>query len=298
VTVTHNSGEELAALLASVDRYVPGAHVVVVDSGSSDHSLSVANGWLGRLTVMELGSNVGFGTATNRGLAQVSEPVVALVNPDVELLDGSLAELAAEAVRPGRPERLLAPLVLLPDGTRQDSVHPAPGSAADLVRSLLPPRALPRALALPLAPWLSDQPRRVSWAVGCCVVGRTETLRRLGPFDEDLFLYAEDLDLGLRAAAEGVETWFWPDARVLHRSAHASEAAFGGEPFDMLAERRREVVGRNFGPRAASRDDAAQALTFASRIALKRILGRPAEREARQLGALRRARRRCRAPGR
>lgn len=52
----------------------------------------------------------------------------------------------------------------------------------------------------------SNRPRRVGWAIGCCIVARTETLRRLGPFDDETFLFAEDMDLGLRARAAGIET--------------------------------------------------------------------------------------------
>src|SRR2546421_103321 len=79
-----------------------------------------------------LGRNVGFGAACNRGVAAVQEPVTVVLNPDVELLDDSLLLLAAEAMRADRPERLLAPLVLSPDGSRQDTVHPLPTSGADL----------------------------------------------------------------------------------------------------------------------------------------------------------------------
>jgi N-acetylglucosaminyl-diphospho-decaprenol L-rhamnosyltransferase len=209
----------------------------------------------------------------------------------VELLDDSLLALAAEVVRAGRPERLMAPLVLNPDGSRQDNVHPVPGSAADLVRALIPPGALPRPLRARLAPWHAAAPRRVGWAVGCALVARTETLRRLGPFDERLFLYGEDLELGLRAGQYGVPTCFWPRARVLHHRAHASATAFGGEPFDLLARARHEAVATALGPRRAMLDDAGQAVTFASRLMLKRALGRGAQRERRQLGALGRARR-------
>jgi N-acetylglucosaminyl-diphospho-decaprenol L-rhamnosyltransferase len=131
----------------------------------------------------------------------------------------------------------------------------------------------------------------VGWAVGCCLVARTDTLRRLGPFDDRAFLYAEDLDLGLRATDAGVETWFWPAGRVLHRRAHSSSRVFGGEPFDLLALRRREVVRRWRGVRRQRTDDGAQALTYATRAALKKALGRSVRREREQLAALRRARR-------
>jgi len=291
VTVTHDSARELAALLASVEQHLPGTRVVVVDCDSSDASVEIARGHR-RVTVVELDRNVGFGRACNRGVAELREPVAALVNPDVELLDDSLSRLASEALRPGRPARLLAPLVLRPDGSRQDSVHPRPGSTADLVRSLVPPALIRGRPGVWLAPWRATSPHRVGWAVGCALVAPTETLRQLGPFDERIFLYGEDLELGLRAAAAGVETWFWPSARILHRGAHATTAAFGGEPFAQLARARHEVVAQRLGSRRARLDDAAQAVTFSSRLALKRALGRDAQRERRQLEALARVRQR------
>jgi N-acetylglucosaminyl-diphospho-decaprenol L-rhamnosyltransferase len=293
LTVTHNSASELEVLLRSAERHLPGAHVVVVDCASVDESALVA----GRrrsgieVEVVALADNVGFGRACNIGLGRVATPVTALVNPDVELLDDSLLSLAAETLRRDLPERLLAPLVLTPGGSRQDSVHPQPASTADLVRAVIPPSLVPGRLGTVLAPWRASSPRRVGWAVGCAIVARTDTLRRLGPFDERIFMYGEDLDLGLSAAAAGVQTWFWPHGRVLHHGAHSTHVAFGGEPFERLARARHDAVLRRLGPRRAQVDDLAQTLTFASRIALKRLLGRGAERERRQLEAIHQVRR-------
>jgi N-acetylglucosaminyl-diphospho-decaprenol L-rhamnosyltransferase len=290
LTVTHNSAGHLRALLTSTRRHLPRVPIVVVDCASDDGTVALARSFE-RTRTIALPDNVGFGRACNRGIAEISEPVTILVNPDVELLDDSLLGLVQEALLEDRDERLLAPLVLSPDGSRQDSVHPVPTSAADLVRSLVPPAAVPGRLGVALAPWRSRAPRRVGWAVGCALVARTETLRRMGPFDERIFLYGEDLDLGLRAAANGVETWFWPRARVIHHGAHSSAAAFGGEPFVLLAAARQGVVARHLGRWRAWVDGAAQALTFSSRLVLKRALGRPAAREREQLRALRDSRR-------
>src|SRR5579859_1211878 len=249
VTVTHNSAGELEALLASVHRHLPDARLIVADCASSDGTLALARGQRG-VTVLKL-RNIGFGRACNRALAQVVEPVTALVNPDVELIDDSLLALAAEAAALGRPPRLLAPLVLNPDGSRQDTVHPAPLSAADLVRAVVPPVALPGRLGVGLAPWRARAPRPVGWAVGCALVATTETLRDLGPFDERIFLYGEDMELGLRAARLGVRTWFWPSARVIHHGGHSIEAAHGGEPFALRAKARHEAVELARGHRSA-----------------------------------------------
>ncbi len=293
VTVTHNSSSELERLLQSVARHLPGTRVLVVDSASEDRSREVALQKREGVTIdlIALERNDGFGAGCNRGLAAVREPVTALVNPDVELIDDSLLTLVEEALRPAGPERLLAPLVLWPDGSRQDTVHPPPGSAAELARSLIPPAFAIGSLGPALAPWRSRTPRRVGWAVACALLGPTDTLARLGPFDARIFLYGEDLDLGLRSRELGIETWFWPEARVIHARAHATARAFGGEPFELLARARHDVVARRLGPQYARLDDSTQMLTFASRRLLKRALGREAERERRQLEAIRAVRR-------
>ena len=288
VTVTHDSEHELERLLASVDRHLAGARVVVVDSGSSDRSAEVAREWPAGAEVIELGRNAGFGAGVNAGVAALPGeiPVTIILNPDVELVDGSLADLARELARDGTPDRILAPLILLPDGRRQDSAHPEPASTPLLLSALVPPAVLPGPLRRRVDPWRADRPRRVGWAVGACLIARTGTLRRLGPFDERAFLYAEDLDLGLRAGDAGVETWFRPEARVLHGKAHATSRYFGGEAFELLAQRRREVVEERRGPGRRRLDDWVQLVTFADRILLKTLARRQSDRERQQLHAL------------
>ena len=142
--------------------------------------------------------------------------------------------------------------MLRPGGEREDNAQREPGSAPLALHALVPGALLPRRVAAAVEPWRSrgPQPR----GLGGGLVRWSRAPRRcaaLGPFDERAFMYAEDLDLGLRAADAGIETWFWPAARVNHAGAHASVRAFGGEPFDLLARRRREVVSERRGGRAA-----------------------------------------------
>ncbi len=102
------------------------------------------------------------------------------------------------------------------------------------------------------------------------------------------------MDLCLRARAAGIPTVLDPSVRVRHLGGHATRRAYDGEPHELLARRRREVVQADRGRAARALDDAAQALTFGSRAAARRAVGREAEREQAQLAALRRA---IRAPG-
>ncbi|UGS37430.1 glycosyltransferase family 2 protein [Capillimicrobium parvum] len=285
VVALHDSAPDLRRLLASIDRHLRGnGHevcVVCVDSGSTDDGPEIACDWGADLLVLD--GNPGFGAANNAGLERVGTPVTVLLNPDVELLDDGLARLAALAAR--RPA-LLAPRLLEPDGRVQRSAHSTPGRPGGLLAAAVPPAVLPRPLRERLEPYRAAVPRRVGWAIAAVLAARTDLLRRLGPFDADAFLFYEDLDLCLRAAAAGVPTELHPGVELLHRGGHSTGAHFGGEPFDLLARRRREVVGGNLGDRALRLDDAAQGLTFALRAAAKR----DGRRERAQLTALRRAR--------
>jgi len=278
VTVLHESAPELPRLLRSIDAHLdPRSQLVAVDSGSSDGGADLARAAGAEVIVLD--GNPGFGAATNAGVQHARHEVTALLNPDCELPDGGLAALAARAAA---ADALLVPRLLDPDGSPQRSAHPLPGRPAALVRAVLPGRALRE-------PHRARRARRVGWAIAACLVARTAVLRRLGPFDPAAFLFYEDLDLCLRARAAGVPTVLHPDVRVRHLGGRSTARAFGGEPFDLQARRRREVVEARLGRRALLVDDAAQALTFGLRAAVRRDRARnlaslSALRAARQQG--------------
>lgn len=285
VVVLHESAEDITRLLASVDAHLPARpHIVCVDTGSRDDGAVRAEAW--GAEVLRLDANPGFGAANNAGLARVRADVTVLLNPDCELRDDGLARLAALAA--GR-DALLAPRLRNGDGSVQRSAHPAPGGLDALLPAAVHPRVLPRLLRERFDPWRAETPRRVGWAIAACVAARTSLLRRLGPFDPSLFLFAEDLDLCLRAAAAGAPTELHPEIEVIHHGGTSTTAAYGGEPFEEIAAQRRRVIGDRLGPAALARDDAAQTLTFATRVAARRVLRRDADRERAQLRAARSA---------
>jgi GT2 family glycosyltransferase len=284
VVVLHDSAGPLRALLASLVRLPTPPQLIVVDTGSHDDGPALAREAGAEL--VELGGNPGFGAANNAGVELARHDVTVLLNPDCELLDGGLARLAARAA----DGRLWVPRLLSADGSVQRSAHPLPGTFGALLSALIHPPLLPRALRERVEPFRAERPRSVGWAIAACIAARTATLRRLGPFDPHSFLFYEDMDLCLRARAAGIPTVLDPGVRVRHLGGHATKPAYGGDPHELLARRRREVVAADRGRAAAALDDLAQALTFASRAAARTALGRPAERERAQLAAVLRTR--------
>src|SRR5215207_9091272 len=232
--------------------------LVVVDTASSDDGPALARA--AGAEVVSLGANPGFGAANNAGVERARHPVTVLLNPDCELLDGSLARLVARAA----DGRLWVPRLLNPDGSVERSAHPLPGTAGALLPALVHPPLLPQPFRDLVEPYRAERPRSVGWAIAACLAARTDVLRRLGPFDARQFLFFEDMDLCLRARAAGIPTVLDPTVRVRHLGGHATRRAYAGEPHELLARRRREVVRANRGRAAAALDDLAQGLTFAT----------------------------------
>jgi GT2 family glycosyltransferase len=285
VVVLHDSAAELAVLLRSIEAR-PGERpqLVVVDTGRDDGGAALAA--QRGADVLERRENPGFGAACNAGVERARHEACVLLNPDCELLDDSLAALAALCL--AYPRALHAPRLLDADGGVQRSAHPVPGTVGALAGAALHPPLLPQSLRFRLEPYRAERPRTVGWAVGACLAGATATLRGLGPFDPDAHLFAEDMELCLRARAAGVPTVLHPQLRLRHTGGHSTRR--DGEPYELLARRRRAVVGATRGARAATLDDLAQGLTFASRAAGHAVLGGDARRPWRQLRALARAR--------
>ncbi|HWI72537.1 MAG TPA: glycosyltransferase, partial [Baekduia sp.] len=273
VVVLHDSADDLRRLLASLAAVAPAPQVVVVDAGSADDGPQLAREW--GAEVIEAG-DVGFGAANNIGLERIEGSVTLLLNPDVVVRDAPVVERLARHAR--REDALHVPRLLNPDGSVQRSAHPVPGRPAALLPALVHPRALPRPLRHHAEPWRDGDTdeRPVGWAIAAAVAARTDTLRRLGPFDPKQFLFFEDMDLCLRARAAGIPTLLHPDLTLEHRGGHATGPAYGGEPHELLARRRREVVAANLGRGALALDDAAQALTFATRAVARAALRRDA----------------------
>jgi hypothetical protein len=67
-----------------------------------------------------------------------------------------------------------------------------------------------------VAPPLVDEAHEIDWLSGACMLIRRDVFERVGPFDEDYFLYYEELDFSRRAHALGVRSWYVPASRVVH----------------------------------------------------------------------------------
>jgi N-acetylglucosaminyl-diphospho-decaprenol L-rhamnosyltransferase len=281
------------------------ARVWVVDNGSSDGSAEAARAAAPWATVLEPGANLGFGRAVNLVAQQGRSPWLLATNADVALGTGALEALLAA----GGDNRVgcVAPRLELPDGATQHSVHPLPTVPFTLAFNLGLCR-LSRHLGDRLCLeglWDPERRRAVPWAIGACLLIRRAAFDEVGGFDEQQWMYAEDLDFGWRLREHGWTTYYEPAARVLHESGAAAAQMFGEDQrADFMAAtyavlRRRRGRARAWATAALNLGGAAARLAWKAPAALiaQRWLG-PKEDSRAWLAAHRSASRTLRNGGR
>ncbi|PZS08629.1 MAG: glycosyltransferase family 2 protein [Solirubrobacterales bacterium] len=228
--VSWNTRALLRACLQSISPEVAAGRVEawVVDNASSDDSAALVRVEFPWAHLIASRSNLGFGAAVNLVAARTRSPWIGVANADVELTPGALQALVDAGAR-DPAVGILAPRLLLPDGSTQHSVYPFPTLAFALAFNLglagLSPRLADR-LALE-GRWNPDRARSVDWAIGAFLLVRRAAWDAVGGFDSRQWMYAEDLDLGWRAAAAGWRTRYEPAAIVRHHGAAAASQRWG-----------------------------------------------------------------------
>ena len=160
--------------------------------------------------VLRPARNLGFAGGCNLGLHAARGRYACLLNPDVVLsgdVPGALSQWLDEHPEAGGA----APVLLRPDGSAQPYSYGDAPSPAYVLRRLFQGMR-----GKQLHEWVGGEPRPVAWAAATCLVVRLPIARRVGPLDEQFFLYWEDVDWGVRFRAAGHPIWLVPSISVVH----------------------------------------------------------------------------------
>jgi GT2 family glycosyltransferase len=199
------------------------AEVVVVDNHSpADPAVRRLRRCPG-VSLWRAPRNGGFAAGANRGCRLGLGRWLLLLNPDTSVPAGFLdrALALAESLAAEDPTAGVVGFGLRhSDGSPQHSFGPFPTLLGSLARLLLPRARRKYHATAPV------RRCRVPWLTGCCLLLRRDCYEQLGGFDEDFFLYYEDVDLCRRAAARGWSVWYEPALTVTHhRPLHVRRVA-------------------------------------------------------------------------
>jgi GT2 family glycosyltransferase len=171
--------------------------------------------------------NIGFGAGHNIALKKVLENGTSnyhiILNPDVYFDTDVVAQLFSY-MESNSQVGLVMPKVLYPDGRLQPLCKLLPSPFTLFTRRFL--QFIPSSLNR-LNHWYEmhfsgyDKVMDVPFLSGCFMFLRVDTLRRVGLFDEQIFLYTEDTDL-TRRIHKHYRTIFFPEATIYHYNQRGS----------------------------------------------------------------------------
>lgn len=189
---------------------------IVVDNNSSDGSPEFIRKHFPKVRLICNTQNLGYAKANNQGIRESRGEFVLLLNSDTICyprgLDLLLGELKAN---PGAGAAGPA----LTDGRRGFQV--SFGRRVSFFPELFQKCLLNPYYRLKLR--VKPRKRQVGWLSGACLLSRRAILKEAGLFDENFFLYFEDIDLCLRIRQKGWSLWYLPEARFFHKGEASTE---------------------------------------------------------------------------
>ncbi len=264
VVIVNWNGRRLldSCLEAVAAQTPPPALVVVVDNGSTDHSVEHLRSHWPAVTIVDLGRNAGVAAGNNAGIRAVrasGTDRVLLLNNDAELRPAALAELERALQAAGEGSWAAAPKILY--RAHPDRIWSA-GGAFEWWRGLSRDRGTDEP-----DHGQYDAPGEIDYANTCCLLVRADAFDRVGLMDEAYFMYYDDSDFSARIRRAGGRIRYVPSSEVLHDVQASSKRAAAGPSLFALyytTRNRARFIRRN-GPTAVHRA-AAHAFTIASRL--------------------------------
>lgn len=213
VLVNYNAGDFLVECLRSL--YLAkdelDLDIWVVDNASGDYSVKLAKQNFPHIHYIENKENLGFGAANNQALRQIINEFILILNPDTKVEKNTLPFMVDFMEK--YPDVGAATCkALKSDGELDLAYH----------------RGFPTPWASFLYYFLKDdrlyhlrnrdmgKAHEVDAISGSFFLTRKSVLDKVGLFDEDYWMYAEDLDLSFRIKKAGFKVMYVPDVQVVH----------------------------------------------------------------------------------
>lgn len=212
VSIVNTRSREL--LLACLETLPRGADVVVLDNASEDGSVDAVRERYPDVRVLAQDFRAGFGANHNTVIRATDGRYVYVLNEDTTAGDWAFDRIVAYFEEHPRVAAL-GPRLVYPDGRQQDSAWRFP---TPLVSSL----GLLTLGKLGVKQSHGEAARPVDWVMGAALVLRRQALDEVGLFDEEFFLYSEEVDLQFRLRQAGWEVHYFPEATVVHHESQFS----------------------------------------------------------------------------
>jgi GT2 family glycosyltransferase len=200
--------------------------IIVVDNNSSDASVEMLLQKFPEITLIANKENVGFGRANNQGIKIAQGSHILLLNPDTVLQENTL-EVCLNFVQNTPDCGALGVKMIdgkgnfLPESKR---ALPWPKVAFYKMSGLA--RLFPKSSTFGqyhLGYLDKDENHQVEVLSGAFMFFRSALLSKIGGFDEDYFMYGEDIDLSYQVLKEGYKNYYLADTSIIHYKGESTK---------------------------------------------------------------------------
>lgn len=202
--------------------------IILVDNASSDGSIQeLKEDFKSRkdfIHIIENTANLGFGKANNIGMEQSSGAYVLLLNSDTVVVEDCL-EKCMDYIERNQGTGALGCKIVLGDGSLDHACKRGfPTPKASLYYFLKLDRKNPMKYGLYDALHLGeDEVGEVDALMGAFMLMPRKVLDEVGLFDEDYFMYGEDIDLCYRIKEAGYKVVYYPEGHIIHYKGGSSK---------------------------------------------------------------------------
>jgi GT2 family glycosyltransferase len=221
IIVAYNSCDFIPACLKSVRDACEGidAQVIVLDNGSVEPILPEIRQFFPEVEWIDSKENLGFGKGCNLAEKRATKPYLFFINPDTVVSRDSFTKVL-DFMEEHPESGTVGCRILNEDGTLQWACRRSFPTIVSAVSKTIGLAALfpkNKTLASYNMTYADpDEVTEVDAISGSFFCMRRDLYEKLGGFDEDFFMYGEDLDLCFRAKVEGRKNYYTPSTNILH----------------------------------------------------------------------------------
>ena len=193
--------------------------VILVDNSSKDDGLEPILKRYTKIQFINNSKNLGFARANNQGAKIASGDFLLFINPDTVMIEDAI-ESMLDYIRSDSSIGILGPKVLNSDQTTQYSCRKFPTIWSGLFnRYSLTTRLFPNnrySRDYLMLDYDHNSTRSVDWVSGCCMMMSKSTFNKANGFDENYFLFIEDVDI-CQVIKKRLRVVYFPNAKIYHK---------------------------------------------------------------------------------
>jgi len=192
--------------------------VIVVDNNSSDGSVQMIKADFPQVTLIENKVNAGFTKANNQAIKISRGWNIIFLNPDTEIIGNALNKMVS-FLNSRRNYGALGCKLLNTDGSLQRSCRTFPTLEAMLYSALFLDSLFPKSRLFNkyfMTWWDFNEIMEVDQPMGSALMIKREILNKVGLFDENIFIWFDEVDLCYRIKEAGYKIFFTPEAQIKH----------------------------------------------------------------------------------